>query len=119
MIRNIGRGAASGLGVLVVLGLWLGIGPGQQDALAQRPEPGVYGVFQGDTMYTVLPPDAIRAIREPEFLSGDEADAQMSPDEKVMGLLLPGVARAYSLWHLDAHEIVNDSIVGIAIAATW
>jgi hypothetical protein len=56
---------------------------------------------------------------EPEFLSGDEADAQMSPDEMIMGILVDGEARAYSLWHLDAHEIVNDSIAGIPIAATW
>jgi hypothetical protein len=56
---------------------------------------------------------------DPELLSGGEADAQMSPDETVMGILVGGEARAYSLWHLDAHEIVNDSIAGIPIAATW
>ena len=56
---------------------------------------------------------------EPEFLSGEEAAAQMSPDEMVMGILVGGEARAYSLWHLDAHEIVNDTIAGTPIAATW
>jgi hypothetical protein len=30
-----------------------------------------------------------------------------------------GEARAYSLWQLDAHEIVNDVIRGSAIEATW
>ncbi len=32
----------------------------------ERPEPQVHGVFQGDTMYTLLPPDGIPAILEPE-----------------------------------------------------
>jgi hypothetical protein len=87
--------------------------------LAQSAEPKIHGVFDGDTMYTVLPPNAIPAIMEPEFVSGADADSQMSPDEPVMGLFLGGEARAYSLWHLDAHEIVNDEIAGIPVAATW
>ena len=51
-------------------------------AQAERPEPEVHGEFQGDKMYTLLPPDGIPAIMEPEYLSGDEAAAQMSPVEK-------------------------------------
>ena len=30
-----------------------------------------------------------------------------------------GQARAYSAWHLDHHEIVNDRIGKTAIAVTW
>jgi len=86
---------------------------------SQRPEPEVHGVFDSDTMYTVLPPDAIPAILEPVFLSGVEADSQMSSDEMVLGILLDGEARAYSLWQLDAHEIVNDSMGDLPIAPTW
>jgi hypothetical protein len=86
---------------------------------AQRPEPEVYGVFDGDTMYTVLPAGAIPAIMAPEFVTGAEADSQMSPEEPVMGIFLGGEARAYSLWHLDAHEIVNDEVAGIPISGTW
>jgi hypothetical protein len=79
----------------------------------------VHGVFDGDTIYTVLPPDAIPAIMDPTLVSGQDARDQMSLDEMVMGILVGDEARAYSLWHLDAHEIVNDSIAGIPIAATW
>jgi hypothetical protein len=86
---------------------------------AQRPEISVHGTFDGDTMYTVLPPDAIGAIAEPEFLTGEDADSQMSGDEMVLGITLGGETKAYSLWQLDAHEIVNDSIAGTPIAATW
>ncbi len=86
---------------------------------AQRREPQVYGTFDGDPMYTVGPAGIIPAILNPQFLSGQEAAAQMSPDEPVMGMVINGEARAYSLWHLDAHEIVNDRIAGTAIAVTW
>ena len=30
-----------------------------------------------------------------------------------------GTAKAYSTWHLEGHEIVNDELDGAAIAATW
>jgi hypothetical protein len=36
-----------------------------------------------------------------------------------MGLVTQGEAKAYSLWHLDAHEIVNDVIGDIPIAVAW
>lgn len=103
------------IGVLAALGYLACVGVGS----AQRPEISVHGTFDGDTMYTVLPPDVISAIMEPEFVTGREADRQMSPDEMVLGIMVSGETKAYSLWHLDAHEIVNDSIAGIPIAATW
>ncbi len=61
---------------------------------AQRPEPKVHGVFDGDSMYTVLPLDAIPAIREPTYLTGEEADAQVSADEPVTGVVVVKRARA-------------------------
>ena len=88
-------------------------------ATGQPSEPEVVGVFDGDPMYAVLPLDAIPAISEPTFVSGEEADRQMQTDEPVLGLAIAGDTRAYSLWQLDAHEIVNDSVGGRAIAATW
>ena len=75
--------------------------------------------IQGDTVYQVLQPDAIPAIRHPSFIQGKDAEAQMAKDEMVMGVLLNGEARAYSLWQLDAHEIVNDQVGDIKFAVTW
>ena len=86
---------------------------------AQERGAEVYGTYGGDPMYTVLPPGAIPAIVEPEFVSGPEANGQMSPEEPVLGIVVNGEARAYSLWHLDAHEIVNDVVGGVPVAATW
>ena len=86
---------------------------------AQRPNPEVVATVGGDDVYQVLPVGAIPAIDDPSFVSGAAANAQMSPGEPVLGIVLDGEARAYSLWQLDAHEIVNDEIKGTAIAATW
>jgi hypothetical protein len=88
-------------------------------ATAQRPEPKVVATWGGDEVYQVLPLGAIPAIDEPTYVTGDAADAQMKPDEPVLGVVMGDKARAYSLWQLDGHEIVNDEIDGTAIAATW
>ncbi len=89
------------------------------NATAQRPEPKVVATWGGDEVYQVLPLGAIPAIDDPEFVAGAAADAQMKPDEPVLGVVIGDTARAYSLWQLDSHELVNDSIEGTAIAATW
>ncbi len=86
---------------------------------AERPEPEVVATWGGNEVYQVLPLGAIPALDNPGFVAGDEADAQMQPHEPVLGVVVDGAARAYSLWQLDHHEIVNDEIAGTAIAATW
>ena len=79
-----------------------------------------FEMIEGEPMYLVLPPDAIPAIDEPEFVSADEAEKWMAPDESVLGVVgADGTAKAYSAWQLDGHEIVNDEIDGLPIAATW
>lgn len=86
---------------------------------AQREKPKSEMV-DGDLMYHVLPPDRIPAIFNPEFASAEEAAAWMHDDELVLGVLTPeGEARAYSAWHLDSHEIVNDVVGEVPIAVTW
>ncbi len=73
------------------------------------------------TMVTVLPPDAIPALNQPVFVKREEADKWMSEDEPVLGLVDPvtGQPKAYSLWHLERHEIVNDRLGGKPVAVTW
>ncbi len=86
---------------------------------SQRPEPRQEQVGDGILM-TVLGPDAIPAIDEPQFVSAKEANSFMKDDEPVLGLYDGKVAKAYSLWHLDRHEIVNDSLPGLGpVAVTW
>lgn len=86
---------------------------------AQRTKPVEEKVGDG-TLLHVLPADAIPAVDNPVFISAKEADRQMKPDEPVLGIYDGRVAKAYSLWHLDQHEIVNDRMPKLGpIAVTW
>ena len=76
-------------------------------------------MIDGEPVRVKIPRDAIPAIDEPSFVSAAEADELYYPDEPVLGVEIGGEAHAYSLWHLDRHEIVNDELGGQAIAATW
>lgn len=68
---------------------------------------------------TLLPKDAIPAIDDPNYLSVSEADQEYAPGETVLGVEFNGEARAYSVSHLSRHEIVNDTVGGVAISVTW
>lgn len=85
-------------------------------ALAQR---GSFEIIDGEKMYNILPKDGIPAIDNPEFVSVKEAEKFMKKDELVLGLVINGDARAYSTWHLDRHEIVNDYVGDTYISVTW
>ena len=65
----------------------------------------------------LLERDAIPAIWDPVFVSAEEAN--MPDDAEVIGFAHNGEAHAYSLNLLDRHEIVNDVVGGLRIAATW
>ena len=68
---------------------------------------------------TLLPFDAIPAISNPDVVGVQEADAVLEPDERVLGVSLNGGHRAYSVPQLSRHEIVNDIVGGVPLAATW
>ncbi len=89
------------------------------NVLAQRTPPKAVAVIEGDTLFKLLEPDAIPAIRKPVYVSNSEASAQMSADEPVIGIMINGEQRAYSLWQLDHHEIVNDYFGDTPVAVTW
>ncbi len=68
---------------------------------------------------SVLPRDAIDAILDPTFVSGDEAAAQMIPASRVIGLSINGDHRAYSTAQLSSREVVNDTVGGMPVVVTW
>ncbi len=72
----------------------------------------------GDRVFSLIGPDSIPAIDDPQMVPADEADF-MTDEEQVIGLVHGGVAKAYSIWHLDRHEIVNDWAGDEPIAVTW
>jgi hypothetical protein len=75
--------------------------------------------IDGEPVITVLTKDAIPALDRPEFVSVSEADRDLVDDEPVLGVRRGAVARAYSLWHLNHHEIVNDQVGDLPLAITW
>lgn len=75
--------------------------------------------IQGHTLYTILSPGDIPAIFDPEFIPVSEAGRLYYDQEPLMVVVAEGAAKAYSTWHLDRHEVVNDVIGGTLIAATW
>lgn len=74
--------------------------------------------LEGDPVHTLLPPDGIPSIDRPEMVPASEAKF-MKKNEMVIGVVHNGIAKAYSLWHLDRHEIVNDIFGDDPLAVTW
>ncbi len=74
-----------------------------------------------EEIVTLLPPGAIPAIDNPEFMSIQETVNRgvMEDSEPVLSFGHQGVWHAYSVFQLDHHEIVNDVVAGLPIAATW
>jgi hypothetical protein len=70
-------------------------------------------------LISVLPPDAIPAILDPQFVSAELAASELNSDERVIGLVINGDVRAYPISVLSAHEIVNDVVGGEPVAITW
>jgi hypothetical protein len=73
--------------------------------------------YSDDPILTVLPFDAIPAIKNPSFVPA--SDAKLSENAPVIGVSFNGQHRAYSIYLLNGHEIVNDVVGGEKIATTW
>jgi hypothetical protein len=75
--------------------------------------------LRGHTLYTVLKPGDIPAIFDPQFIPIETADSLYYKEEPLLVVTAGEEVKAYSTWHLDEHEVVNDMIGGTAIAVTW
>ena len=56
------------------------------------------------------PRDGIPAIYKPAFETAEQASEWLTPDNRVLGVVVRGQARAYPVRILNWHEIVNDRI---------
>ncbi len=74
----------------------------------EEPPPGVE---------QLLPRGRIAAVLEPQFVPAAEAD--LPDDAWVLGVVIDGIAKAYSLNLLNRHEVVNDRTGETAYAAVW
>jgi len=86
---------------------------------AGRAAPPVEVLIDGDPLVKLLPRDAIPSVDAPVMVPASAAAAFMRDEETVLGVYDGKQARAYSTWHLDHHEIVNDRLGETPIAATW
>ncbi|HEX9870598.1 MAG TPA: DUF3179 domain-containing protein [Candidatus Tectomicrobia bacterium] len=69
---------------------------------------------------TLLPRDAIPAIRDPTPLLVPAAAVRAVRDsDPVLGVSIGEESRAYPIALLSWHEIVNDVVGGVPVAATW
>lgn len=64
------------------------------------------------------PKDGIPALMNPEYLSAGEA-AFLRNDDKVIGVVVNGEARAYPLRIMSWHELVNDRIGDLPVLVSW
>ena len=72
-----------------------------------------------EDIITLLPYDAIKAILEPRLVDVEWANQQMTDLEQVIGVSIGDEHRAYPIYMLSSHEIVNDVVGGKPIAVTW
>lgn len=77
-----------------------------------------HSIDYGDVLSGGPPKDGIPSIDDPKFIKLSEVE-DLAPTEPVIGLEVNGVARAYPLRVLTWHEIVNDVICGVPVAATY
>ncbi len=64
------------------------------------------------------PKDGIPALSDPELIDA-EAASYLKPDDRVIGVSMDGVSRAYPIAILNWHEIVNDTINAQRYAVTF
>ena len=64
------------------------------------------------------PKDGIPALTNPEYVSAGEA-AFSKDDDKVIGVVVNGEARAYPLRIMSWHELVNDRIGDLPVLVSW
>ena len=66
-----------------------------------------------------VPRDGIPPLDNPNFITVTAADEWLAPQEPVIAFALNGAAKAYPLQILTWHEIVNDTVGGVPIIATF
>ena len=64
------------------------------------------------------PRDAIPAIKKPEHAPADKAPWVLDR-HRVIGMVINGEARAYPLYILEVHEMVDDVLGGVPVAPNY
>jgi hypothetical protein len=109
--------------ITCLLMMWaLGAAAGCGGGAPQPPPPAPLqaGALQDDdALVEVVSEGSIEAIDQPSFTGAEQARDFMRPEEPVLGVVVEGKARAYSLWFLDRHEVVNDRAGRTPVLVAW
>lgn len=105
--------------------LWFAVGWSMGAAHAAGPDPARFNGFDvADAIVPIHtiqrggpPRDGIPAIDHPKFVPADVA--QLADKDRVLGVALNGIARAYPVRILNWHEVVNDRFAGRAVVVTY
>lgn len=65
----------------------------------------------------IIPRGRIASVDAPRFVPAEKA--RVPPEAWILGVVVEGQVRAYSLNLLNRHEIVNDQIGNKTFAAVW
>jgi hypothetical protein len=100
-------------------GIWLSMALLMLGILSPALEALEVRIDRGEIV-TLLPKDAIPAIRNPKPLLVPASEVKgIRETDQVVGVALGGESRAYPIAFLSWHEIVNDTVGGMPIAVTW
>jgi len=122
--RRAGSCAASALSAALLAGLVACGGAidsgGDSEAEAGRTATAEKTVTGGEPFHGVLQyrsKDAKLALIRPSFIAA--ADAELADGISVVGVSIGGVHRAYPLYVLKNHQVVNDTLAEVPVAASW
>ena len=76
-------------------------------------------IHKANPLWPDDPRDRIPAIFEPKIVDARKADSVLLGDDRIIGIVVDGHARAYPILFLQVHEVCNDTLGGRPIAATY
>ncbi len=99
--------------------------PGEETSAASVPKQPQESAAEltptgGEAYHGLLPyraRDAKLALVEPSFVTADEAE--LVDGVSVVGVSIDGAHRAYPLYVLKNHQVVNDRLGDVPIATSW
>jgi Protein of unknown function (DUF3179) len=74
--------------------------------------------YEDEPILRSKPHDTVPSLTMPPFVPAAKSDF-MQDDEPVMGVAAHGVAKAYPVWMMPFHEVINDTIGPDPIVITW
>jgi len=81
------------------------------------PDPFREGETLPEGYRQLLARDSIRPVYDPTFVTAEAIGWR--DQDLVLGLEIDDDARAYSIAHLNSHEMVIDRVAGIPVLVTW